>query len=63
MNRSLTSADDEKKNLKGTRYRNQINKVANAVKEIVSGLKTGQEVSAAMKPDTKLPWEEVKKTH
>jgi TolB-like protein len=61
VNRSLAPADDEMKNLKGTRYRNQINKVANAVKEIISGLKSGQDVSDAMKPDTKLPWEDVKR--
>ncbi len=40
VNRPLTSLDDGKKNLCGTKYRNQINKVANAIKEIISGLKT-----------------------
>jgi Tol biopolymer transport system component len=40
VNRPLTPADDEKKNLNGTIYRNQINKVANAIKEIILGLKT-----------------------
>jgi TolB-like protein len=39
VNRSLTPGDDEKINLNKTRYRNQINKVALAIKEIVSGLK------------------------
>ena len=39
VNRSLTSKDDERKNLNGTLYRNQINKVALAIKEIISGLK------------------------
>jgi|ERR1035437_801688 TolB-like protein/Tfp pilus assembly protein PilF len=61
VNRSLTPSDDEKKNLNKTRYRNQINKVANAIKEIIAGLKTGQDVSIAVKPDSQLPWEEVKK--
>ena len=39
VNRSLTPEDDEKKNLNRTIYRNQINKVALAIKEIISGLK------------------------
>jgi TolB-like protein/Tfp pilus assembly protein PilF len=61
VNRSLTPGDDEKKNLNKTRYRNQINKVANAIKEIISGLKAGEVISAKEKPDQELPWEEVKK--
>ncbi len=40
VNRPLTEQDDGKKNLAGTKYRNQINKVANAIKEIFWGLKT-----------------------
>ena len=39
VNKPLTSDDDEKKNLSNTKYRIQINKVANAIKEIMSGLK------------------------
>ncbi len=39
VNRSLTPADDEKINLNRTRYRNQVNKVSLAIKEIISGLK------------------------
>jgi tetratricopeptide (TPR) repeat protein len=39
VNRSLTPKDKEKKNLNGTIYRNQINKVALAIKEIILGLK------------------------
>jgi TolB-like protein len=39
VNRPLKSGDDEKANLNKTRYRNQINKVANAVDELISGLK------------------------
>ncbi len=38
VNRPLATDDDEEKNLEGTNYRNQINKTANAIKEIVSGL-------------------------
>ena len=61
VNRSLTPSDDEKKNLNKTRYRNQINKVANAIKEIITGLKSWQNVSGPIKQDSELPWEEVKK--
>jgi tetratricopeptide (TPR) repeat protein len=38
VNRSLTPEDKEKKNLNGTIYRNQINKVALAIMEIMHGL-------------------------
>src|SRR6267142_1391766 len=39
VNRPLKVDDKEEKNLNGTKYRNQINKVANAVKEIMVSLK------------------------
>jgi TolB-like protein len=39
VNKPLTVDDDEKKNLKNTKYRIQINKTANTIKEIISGLK------------------------
>ena len=39
VNRPLKPEDDEKKNLNNTKYRNQINKVANAVKEIITAIK------------------------
>ncbi|MCX6254258.1 MAG: hypothetical protein NTV31_07245, partial [Bacteroidia bacterium] len=39
VNRPLKPEDDEKKNLNNTIYRNQINKVANAVKEIITAIK------------------------
>ena len=39
VNRPLKSDDDEKINLNRTKYRNQINKVSNAIKEIISGIK------------------------
>ncbi|MRR19114.1 hypothetical protein EG827_02880 [bacterium] len=38
VNRPLTPADDEHQNLNATRYRNQINKTANALKEIISAM-------------------------
>ena len=40
VNRPITLKDNEEKNLNKTNYRNQINKVALAIKEIISGLKT-----------------------
>jgi TolB-like protein len=39
VNKPLTSEDDEKKNLNNTKYRIQINKVANATKEIISAIR------------------------
>ncbi len=43
VNRSLTPDDDEKVNLNKTKYRNQINKVALAINEIINGMKTAPE--------------------
>jgi TolB-like protein/Flp pilus assembly protein TadD len=40
VNRPLNPEDDEKKNLNGTKYRNQINKTANAIKDIINAQKT-----------------------
>ncbi len=56
VNRPLTTDDDEKKNLNNTKYRNQINKTANAIKEIISGLRsepaeTGREKILSKEPD------------
>jgi len=39
VNRPLTPDDDEKINLNNTRYKNQINKMANAIKEIITAIK------------------------
>ncbi len=39
VNKPLSQEDDEKNNLNKTKYRIQINKVSNAIKEIISGLK------------------------
>lgn len=38
VNRPLATDDSDKKNLNGTLYKNQVNKVANAVKEIIQGI-------------------------
>ena len=52
VNRPLKPEDEEKKNLNGTKYLNQINKVANAVKEIINVLKKqSQQSDEAAKQD------------
>ncbi len=54
VNRPLKPEDDEKKNLNNTIYRNQINKVANAVKEIITALKKhDQQIGEGSKEVTK----------
>jgi tetratricopeptide (TPR) repeat protein len=61
VNKPLTSEDDEKKNLNKTKYRIQINKIANAIKEIISGLMAGEVASQKEKPENQLPWEDIQK--
>ncbi|HSL86530.1 MAG TPA: hypothetical protein VK861_06320, partial [Bacteroidales bacterium] len=41
VNKPLTAEDDDRKNLNNTKYRLQINKTANAIKEIIAGLRRG----------------------
>jgi tetratricopeptide (TPR) repeat protein len=61
VNKPLTSEDDEKKNLNNTKYRIQINKVANAIKEIIEGLKIEQITDVNEKAQQKKPFREVYK--
>ncbi len=61
VNRPLTPADDEHKNQYGTRYRNQINKTANAVREIISALQSGHPQAYKEKHGRREPWEEPEK--
>jgi TolB-like protein/Tfp pilus assembly protein PilF len=42
INKPLTFDDDEKKNLNNTKYRLQVNKVANAIEEVIHGLRSIQ---------------------
>ena len=42
VNKPLAADDDEKKNLNNTKYRIQINKVANAIDEIIISLREKQ---------------------
>jgi tetratricopeptide (TPR) repeat protein len=60
VNRPLTPLDDEKKNLNNTRYKNQINKTANAIKEIISGLRSEPETVKNEKSHYHESWEEVR---
>jgi tetratricopeptide (TPR) repeat protein len=59
VNRPLTPEDEQKKNLNNIRYRNQINKTANAIREIITGLKTEPLEITNEKPRHQESWEEV----
>ena len=61
VNRSLSPKDREEKNLYKTNYRNQINKVALAIKEIISGLKTEPAIQANKDTSSHEPLDKVKK--
>lgn len=59
VNRPLRSEEEKPhENLNHTIYRDQINKVANTIKEIASGLKTGKAGSHKDKTEVEMPWEE-----
>ncbi|MCU0458128.1 MAG: tetratricopeptide repeat protein [Bacteroidales bacterium] len=58
VNRPLSPEDDEHRNQSGTRYRNQINKTANAVREIILALQSDHPAVASEKQERKEPWEE-----
>jgi tetratricopeptide (TPR) repeat protein len=45
VNKPLSVEDDENKNINKTKYRIQLNKTANAIKEIITGIKTLEDVS------------------
>jgi hypothetical protein len=49
VNRQLTPKDNEEKNSNKTNYRNQINKVANAIDEVIHRLKGVQTISTGRK--------------
>jgi hypothetical protein len=62
VNRPLRVREDKlQDNVNKTIYRDQINKVANAVKEIFSGIRKGEDLSAKEQPSWQIPWEESKK--
>jgi tetratricopeptide (TPR) repeat protein len=61
VNRPLKSDDDEKINLNKTKYRNQINKVGNAIKEVISGLMTEPIELVQQVNENREPLKEVRK--
>jgi TolB-like protein len=61
VNRPLKPEDDEKKNLNNTIYRNQINKVANAVKDIIRSIRKVQTLNDQKKIVDNAPPEREKK--
>ena len=63
VNRPLKPDDDEKINLNKTKYRNQINKVGNAIQEIISGLLAESGGPGKEKIQHGEPSEEIKKEH
>ena len=54
VNRPLRPNDDAKDNLNKTQYRNQVNKLANAVKEIIIGMRNSGVEEKDIQPDIKL---------
>jgi tetratricopeptide (TPR) repeat protein len=61
VNKPLNSGDDEKRNLNNTKYRIQINKTANAIREIISGLKTESGILINEHSSRKEPLQKVRK--
>jgi tetratricopeptide (TPR) repeat protein len=61
VNRPITPKDSEEKNTNKTNYRNQINKVANAIDEIIYSLKNSLDGTAKEKTLDKEPLVEIKK--
>ena len=57
VNKPLTSEDDDRQNLNHTKYRIQINKTANAIREIISGLR-GESLESGMGKKEVIPLKE-----
>ena len=60
VNRPLTPKDSEDKNINRTNYRNQINKVANAIDEIISAMKVEPDHMVKEKDQGKESFKEVR---
>ena len=60
VNRPLKPDDDEKINLNKTKYRNQINKVGNAIKEIITGLRSKPAEPKKEEKSERNPFPEIK---
>ncbi|MGE5457081.1 MAG: tetratricopeptide repeat protein [Methanococcaceae archaeon] len=63
VNRPLTTKDSDDKNTNKTNFRNQINKVANAIDEIISGLKGEPSKEVKEKDHPQEPYIEVEEKH
>jgi hypothetical protein len=62
VNRPLRIREDKPQdNVNRTIYRDQINKVANAIKEIFAGIRTGEGLREKDQVSDQMPWEENKK--
>ena len=55
VNRPLKSDDDRKENLNRTYYRDQINKVANAIKEIITAIRNPSRIQAQPRKEVVVP--------
>jgi hypothetical protein len=55
VNRPLKSDDDRKENINHTYYRDQVNKVANAVKEIITAIRNPSRIQAQPRKDVTVP--------
>jgi len=55
VNKPLSTDDDEKKNLNNTKYRIQINKVANAIKDIIIAISQGEQKSEVVQKQVYKP--------
>jgi hypothetical protein len=55
VNRPLKSDDDRKENINRTYYRDQINKVANAVKEIITAIRNPSRIQAQPRKEVAVP--------
>ena len=55
VNRPLKPDDDEKINLNKTKYRNQINKVANAIKEVITAIEQHEQTHEEVQKEASKP--------
>jgi len=63
VNRPLETDDHKNENLNKTRYIDQINKVANAIKEIISGIKGGEQVEEKLELPSTVSTPKVETVH
>ena len=61
VNKPLSVEDDENKNFNKTKYRIQLNKTANAIKEIITGIMAAEDASDQEKEEHQMAGEKVSK--